>query len=62
MAISASLKNAILAIPEDGFWKSSAEDSFLDAGALLTEKGLAEDEIVDLLNDLYYAAASCYGG
>jgi hypothetical protein len=40
MAISTSLKNAILAIPEDGFWKSSAEDSFLDAGALLAEKGL----------------------
>lgn len=62
MSLSASLKEQIIAIAgEDGFWKSSSEDTFLDAGELLISKGFSEDEVVELLSELYYATAACYG-
>lgn len=63
MSLSASLKESIIAIAgEDGFWKSSSEDIFLSAGERLINKGFTEEEVVDLLSDLYYATANCYGG
>jgi uncharacterized protein with PhoU and TrkA domain len=62
MSISATLKNEIIAIAGgDGFWKSSSEDTFLEAGELLISKGFSEDEVVELLSELYYATAACYG-
>lgn len=63
MSLSASLKASIIAIAGDeGFWKSSSEATFLSAGERLVNKGFTEEEVVDLLSDLYYATADCYGG
>lgn len=46
---------------EDGFWKSAAEDSYMDAARTLLDKGLNEHEILDILSSLYYGAARCFG-
>lgn len=62
MSLSAEFKEEIIAIAgDDGFWKSSSEDTFLDAAELLLSKGFTESEVVDLLSELYYATAACYG-
>jgi hypothetical protein len=47
---------------EDGFWKSSSESIYLENARKLLEKGFSEDETIDILSDLYYAAANCFGG
>lgn len=46
----------------EGFWKSSSESTYISAARTLKEKGMDEDEIIEFLRDLYYAAAACYGG
>jgi hypothetical protein len=63
LKVSPSFTERIRKIPgPDGFWKSSSEDEYVRAGFLLTKKGFTEDEAVELLSELYYAAANCYGG
>lgn len=47
---------------EDGFWKSSSEAIYLENAQRLLKKGFSEDETIDILRDLYYAAANCFGG
>jgi len=55
-----SLKNKVEKIPGDeGFTKAGEE--FHKVAVQLLEKGLEEDEILQILTDLYWAAASEYG-
>ena len=46
----------------DGFWRSSTEDTFLRIADKLLEKGLSQDEILDILSSLYSAVANEFGG
>lgn len=63
MTISKELKAEILAIPgDDGFWKSSSEETFLEMAEFLNEKGLSDGEIEYVLSELYMATADCFGG
>lgn len=64
MTISNELKAEILAIPgdDDGFWKSSSEETFLEIAEFLNEKGLSDGEIEYVLSELYMATANCFGG
>lgn len=57
-----SLKKRIKNIPEDGWYKSSSRDTFIDIGEELLQKGFSEDEIIDILESCYYATADCFGG
>lgn len=44
------------------FWKYGSEESYVKAAHRLSELGMCDDEIVTLLESLYFAAANCYGG
>lgn len=53
---------AIEKIPGDeGFWTSSAESTYLSTGNTLVDKGFSHEEALEILSDLYWGAASCYG-
>ena len=58
-----SLDKRIKAIPEgpDGFWKSDSEETYIMVGHQLKAKGMSDNEVVNTLELLYWAAASCYG-
>jgi len=47
---------------EEGFWKRSCEDTFLETAQELMDAGFSEDEAIDLLACLYGAVSSEYGG
>lgn len=47
---------------EDGWWKSDAAKSYEDAAKILLEKGFTLEETEELLSDLYWSAADCFGG
>lgn len=56
------LVDRIRKIPGDeGFWKSSAEEAFIEAGMDMRLAGMEGDKIVEVLTSLYYAVAECYG-
>jgi hypothetical protein len=58
-----TLNKRIKEIPgEDSWWKSSSYSCFSDIAKTLKEKGLSDDEIVDILESAYWAVADCYGG
>jgi len=44
------------------FWKSENEEKFADALKDLVEHGYSEQEAKEMLEGLYYAVASEYGG
>lgn len=52
----------LVPLSDDGFWKSSSEDTFIHVGMFLKKKGLTDDEVIDTLSQLYSATANCYGG
>jgi hypothetical protein len=57
-----ALGERIATIPgHDGWWKSSSEQGYLVAARRLIALGMSEDDAIDLLDDLYHAAAECYG-
>lgn len=57
------LRDLIQAIPgDDGWWNESARDTYLELAEQLRISGLETDEIVEILEKAYWAAASCYGG
>ncbi len=59
----ANLNKKIATIPGgDGWWKSSGEDRFNEAATELIEHGYTEEEAIQLLTDLYWEVANCYGG
>ncbi len=62
----AELIEQVKKIPDDGedgegFWKSAAEETFVDWASLLYHKGNSPHFIMDMLEDLYSATADCYG-
>lgn len=57
-----TLEEKIKAIPgEDGWWKQSAFDGFLEVANRLIKHGIEEKEVVLMLEYLYWQTASCYG-
>jgi hypothetical protein len=58
-----ALDKRIKAIPNspNGFWKSASEDTYIEVGHQLKARGMSDNEVVDVLETLYWAAASCYG-
>lgn len=57
-----SLKERIEAIPgSDGFYKSRTADTFLGAANELRDVGMKEDDVIDLLTNLYHAVAGEFG-
>jgi hypothetical protein len=46
---------------KEGFWKKSSLDTFDNIGGYLVENGFTHEEVIKLLNNLYYAVAACYG-
>lgn len=46
---------------EEGWWTSSAGQSYRDAGELLLGRGLPPVMILELLSNLYWSAAECFG-
>lgn len=43
------------------WWKESVKDFFTEKADFLLSKGLTEDEIYNLLRDLYYIVSEEYG-
>jgi len=57
------MKKRIKAIPSDGeWWKRGSQDDYELAGDQLIDQGFSDDDTIDMLTMLYYAAASCFGG
>lgn len=53
----------IRAIPgEDGFWKDASEKTFIRAAFEMSAKGMNDDDVEDILEDLYRAVAEEFGG
>lgn len=48
-------------IPPEGFWNSSTWERFQEVGRRLRGKGISEDEVIEILTELYFAVASEYG-
>lgn len=57
-----TLKVKINKIPSGGWWLSNTGEIFMNHAKKLTDKGFSEDEAVEILEDLYYAVASEFGG
>jgi hypothetical protein len=47
--------------PDGGFWRASTRETFEEVGRELRRKGLSEDEVVEILTRLYFAASAEYG-
>ena len=45
----------------DEWWKSSTQETFQAEGKFLKEKGLTDDEIIEMLGNLYSAVSGEYG-
>ena len=46
----------------EGWWNSSSHEIFDGVGAKLLEHGFTEDDVIDILDRLYYAAGLEFGG
>ena len=56
------LRDRIETIPgPDGWHKSRSEIIYVDQANKLLSAGLSEDDVFQLLDTLYWAAANCYG-
>jgi hypothetical protein len=63
LEINDKFYDLIRAIPgPDGFYKSNAEASYMIAGTLMVTAGITVPEVLDILTQLYWATAECYGG
>ena len=50
-------------LPPDGeFYKNATKGTYLRVASKLQALGMADDEIIELLGDLYNATASEFGG
>ena len=56
-----TLTKAIKNIPDNGWYKSTAEDNFQRVGKLMVHKGFSVEDTVDILEILYSSVANCYG-
>ena len=45
----------------DGFWKPDSETVFIAAAEDMRNACMKDDDIFDILEDLYRAVADCYG-
>lgn len=53
----------VKAIPgADGFWKYRAELSYLTAAQAMVKAGMPEERVLDILTELYWDTAECFGG
>lgn len=58
----AKLEKQIAMIPgEDGWWNSSGEETFNEIALKLSDKGINDREIIDILSDCYYAVSEEFG-
>lgn len=58
----ATLREEIASIPgADGWWKRSAEQAFQNAAKDLKSRGMSDEEVTEMLSDLYHAVCSCFG-
>jgi hypothetical protein len=56
------LEEEIEMIPNgEEWWKSTSKKIFFDRGVKLLEHGIEFDEVVTILEDLYWAASAEYG-
>ena len=56
------MKQQIKQIPGgDGWWKESSEDTFNKVAQDLVSHGFSPEQAIEILSDLYWATASCYG-
>lgn len=63
LPLNREFKNSIKEIPgEQGFWKAETELLYLDTAVRLLKLGLNEEEVLDLLTNLYSITASEFGG
>lgn len=46
---------------DDGFWNSSSEETFVEAAKKLQLIGMGDEEILEMLSDLYSAVAAEFG-
>lgn len=46
---------------DDGWWKNSTGDVYRDAATELVVKGFTQNEALELLEELFHAAAGEYG-
>jgi hypothetical protein len=46
----------------DGFWRSSTEEAYIQAGTFLVDRGFTLMETLELLSTLYGATAEEFGG
>ena len=56
-----TLDEAIVGRMEIEWWKESSRQAFIICASIMLEKGFAEEEVLDVLNDLYYAVSDEYG-
>lgn len=57
------LESLIEAIPgEDGWHEQDNRDTYMDvAQMLITQRGMTELDVIDVLTSLFWAAVECYG-
>lgn len=56
------MKKRIAIIPNDSEWhKTSSQETFEDNAEKMLDWGLSEDEIMEVLESLYFAVANEYG-
>lgn len=61
--VSYTFYSLVRTIPgADGFWKSRAELSYVSAGEKMVQAGMPEEQVLDILTELYWDTAECYGG
>lgn len=60
--MTAELRRTIEKIPGvHGWWKNASRDEYMDVAEEMLAAGLGEDRVAEMLTDLYWAAAACYG-
>ena len=56
------MKKEINQIPgSEGWWKSSGEDTFNMCAKVMKKSGMKEEDIIEVLTDLFYAASGEHG-
>lgn len=57
------MEKEIKKIPgDDGWWKTAAEEYFNETAKKMVDNGFSEQEALDILSNIYWHVADCYGG
>lgn len=61
--LSKVVTDAVNKIPgDDGWWKDHAGEVYRTAAKTLVALGMSDDDVIEFLENLYRAAADCFGG